>query len=204
VVEESGAVGVLEVGDIITSVQGQAVSTNEEAAAVIRSYGVGDTLTIVGTRGEDPFEVEIALVPHPDLEGSPMLGVALDTANVELVFPVDVRIDSRNIGGPSAGMMYALTVIDLLTEGDLTGGNRIAGTGTIRFDETVGPIGGVRQKVYAARGIGADYVLVPADNYADALTAAGDEIEVVSVSTLQDALDFLGTLEPLPDVLAAA
>jgi len=118
------------------------------------------------------------------------------------VLPIDVRIDSRNIGGPSAGMMYALAVMDLLTEGDLTGGNRVAGTGTIRFDETVGPIGGVRQKVYAARGIGADYVLVPAENFEDALTAAGDGIVVVSISTLQDALDFLSSLEPLPASLA--
>jgi PDZ domain-containing protein len=203
VVEESGSVGLLEVGDVISSVQGQAVQTADEAAAIIRTFGVGDDITISGMRGEEPFEVMVTLVAHPDLEGAPMLGVALDTADLEMVFPVSVDIDSRNIGGPSAGMMYSLTVMDLLTEGDLTGGNRIAGTGTIRFDETVGPIGGVRQKVYAARGIGADYVLVPEANYEDALTAAGDEIMVVSVATLQDALDFLDTLEPLPEVLAA-
>jgi len=202
VVEGSGSEGVLEVGDIIVSVQGQPIQTADEAATVIRAYGVGETISITGRRGEDPLDVAIALIAHPDIEGAAMLGVALDTADLELVFPIAVNIDSRNIGGPSAGMMYTLTVIDLLTVGDLTGGNRIAGTGTIRFDESIGPIGGVRQKVYAARGIGADYVLVPADNYVDALTAAGDEIVVVSISTLQDALDFLGTLEPLPEVLA--
>jgi len=203
VVEESGSIGLLEVGDIISAVQGEAVQTSDQAAAIIRTFGVGDDITISGTRGEEAFEVTVTLIAHPDLEGAPMLGVALDTADLELIFPVSVNIDSRNIGGPSAGMMYSLTVIDLLTEGDLTGGNRIAGTGTIRFDQTVGPIGGVRQKVYAARGIGADYVLVPEANYEDALTAADDEIVVISVATLQDALDFLGTLEPLPGVLAA-
>lgn len=202
VVEGSGAMGVLEVGDVITSVEGVEIDTADQAAEVIRSRGIGDVITINGTRGEEAFTVQVELVPHPDIEGAPMLGVALDTAGLQLLLPVDVRIDSRNIGGPSAGMMYALTVIDLLTEGDLTGGRRIAGTGTIRFDETVGPIGGVRQKVYAARGIGADYVLVPVDNYEAALTAAGGEIQVVPVATLQDALDFLGTLEPLPEVLA--
>lgn len=202
VVEGSGSEGVLEVGDVITAVQGQTVQTSDEAADLIRTYGVGDMISISGIRGEDPLEVTVTLTAHPEIEGAPMLGVALDTAGLELVFPVAVNIDARNIGGPSAGMMYALTVIDLLTEGDLTGGNRIAGTGTIRFDGSVGPIGGVRQKVYAARGIGADYVLVPTDNYADALTATGDEIRVISVATLQDALDFLGTLEPLPEVLA--
>ena len=202
VVEASGSEGVLEVGDLITAVEGQPVRTSDEAAGIIRTFGVGDTITITGLRGEDPLDVAITLTPHPDIAGAPMLGVALDTAGLELVLPIAVNIDSRNIGGPSAGMMYALAVIDLLTEGDLTGGNRIAGTGTIRFDQSIGPIGGVRQKVYAARGIGADYVLVPADNYEDALTAAGDEIRVVSISSLQDALDFLGTLEPLPEVLA--
>jgi PDZ domain-containing protein len=187
---------------VITSIDGQPVQTADEAAELIRGHAVGDVLHIAGDRDDGTFEADIALMPHPDLEGSPMLGVALDTADLELLFPIDVAIDSRNIGGPSAGMMYALTVLNLMTEGDLTGGHRIAGTGTIRFDETVGPIGGVRQKVYAARGIGAEYVLVPADNYEDALTAAGDEIQVVSVTSLQDALDFLGTLEPLPPVLA--
>jgi len=202
VVEASGSDGALEVGDIITAVQGEPVQTADAAAGIIRTYGVDDTITISGLRGEGTFEVAIMLTPHPDIEGAPMLGVALDTADLELIFPIAVNIDSRNIGGPSAGMMYALTVIDLLTDGDLTGGNRIAGTGTIRFDETIGPIGGVRQKVYAARGIGADFVMVPADNYTDALTAASDEIQVISIATLQDALDFLGTLEPLPEVLA--
>jgi len=181
VVEASGSDGALEVGDIITAVQGEPVQTADAAAGIIRTYGVDDTITISGLRGEGTFEVAIMLTPHPDIEGAPMLGVALDTADLELIFPIAVNIDSRNI---------------------LTGGNRIAGTGTIRFDETIGPIGGVRQKVYAARGIGADFVMVPADNYTDALTAASDEIQVISIATLQDALDFLGTLEPLPEVLA--
>jgi len=202
VVEESAADGNLEEGDIVEEVDGVAVSTADEAADVIRSFGIGDTISVGGTRGEGIFDVDVTLGPHPDIEGAPMLGVVFDTANLALVMPIDVRIDSRNIGGPSAGMMYSLAVMDLLTETDLTGGNRVAGTGTIRFDETVGPIGGVRQKVFAARGIGAQYVLVPADNYEDALTAAGDEIVVVSIATLQDALDFLGTLEPLPASLA--
>lgn len=203
VVEESGAMGVLQVGDVITSVSGRPVLTADQAAAAIREFSPGDTVTIAGLRGEAGFEADILLMPHPDLPGAPMLGVALETLNLDLVLPVNVRIDSRNIGGPSAGMMYALAVIDLLTEGELTGGYRVAGTGTIRFDESVGPIGGVRQKVFAARGIGADYVLVPADNYELALTAAGDEIVVVPVATLQDALDFLGSLEPLPAALAS-
>jgi PDZ domain-containing protein len=179
------------------------VTTADEAAAVIRSYDVGDTITLSGTRAEEPFSTSVTLVPHPDIEGAPMVGVLFDTVNLEMELPIDVRVDSRNIGGPSAGMMYTLAIMDLLSEEDLTKGHRIAGTGTIRFDETVGAIGGVRQKVFAARAIGAEYVLVPQDNYPDALTAAGDEVQIVPVATLQDALDFLDSLEPAPALLAS-
>jgi PDZ domain-containing protein len=202
VVEGTAADGVLEVGDVVTAVDGVPVDTADAAAEQIRTYQIGDTIELTGTRGEEPLAVEVTLGAHPDLEGSPMVGVAFDTADLSLDLPIDVEIDSRNIGGPSAGMMYALTVIDLLTEGDLTKGHRVAGTGTIRFDESIGPIGGVRQKVYAARGIGAEYVLVPTDNYERALTAADDAIEVVSVATLQDALDFLDSLDPAAESLA--
>ena len=136
--------------------------------------------------------------------GGPMGGVAPDTVTLSLDLPIDLEIDSRNIGGPSAGMMYAITVLDLLTPEDLVKGHRIAGTGTIHSDETVGAIGGVRQKVFAARSVGAEYIMVPTDNYPDALTAAGDGIEIVAVATLQDALDFLDSLEPVAAVMAAS
>ena len=202
-VEGSPAAGVLEVGDRFSEVAGVAVRTSDEAAEVIRSFEVGDTIALSGTRDDADLTVEITLVPHPDLEGRPMVGVVFDTVNLEMVLPIDVRVDSRNIGGPSAGMMYALAVFDLLTSEDLTKGHRIAGTGTIRFDETVGAIGGIRQKVFGARSVGAEYVLVPEANYDDALGAADDEIEVVSIATFQDALDFLGTLDPAPAAVAA-
>jgi PDZ domain-containing protein len=132
-----------------------------------------------------------------------MVGVVLDTVSLDLDLPIDLQVDSRNIGGPSAGMMYALTVLDLLTEEDLAKGHRIAGTGTISFDETVGAIGGVRQKVFAARSVGAEYVLVPTDNYEEALGAAGKDIVVVAIATLQDALDFLDGLEPVTGSVAS-
>jgi len=203
IVEGSPAEEALEVDDLVSTVAGVPVATAEEAAAIIRSYGVGDTITLSGERNGEPFSTSVTLVPHPDIEGAPMVGVLFDTVNLEMVLPIDLRVDSRNIGGPSAGMMYTLAVMDLLTEEDMTKGHRIAGTGTIRFDESVGAIGGVRQKVFAARAIGAEYVLVPQDNYPDALTAAGDEVEIVPVATLQDALDFLASLEPAPSLLAA-
>ncbi len=203
VVDDTPAAGVLQVGDVITHVNGRAVATADDAGAVIRTFQIGETINLSGTRAGQPLSVDITLAPHPDLEGSPMVGVVLDTVNLDLDLPIDLEIDSRNIGGPSAGMMYAIAVLDLLTEEDLAKGHRIAGTGTIHFDETVGAIGGVRQKVFAARSVGAEYIMVPIDNYPDALTAVGDDIEIVSVATLQDALDFLDSLEPVSDAVAA-
>jgi Lon-like protease len=203
IVEGAPADGVLEIGDRFTVIAGVEIETEEDAASIIRSFDVGDTITLVGTRGDEPLEVEITLAPHSQIEGAAMVGVLLSTLDLEMVVPFDVNIDSRNIGGPSAGMMYALTLMDLLTEEDLMKGYRVAGTGTIRFDETIGAIGGVRQKVYAARALGIDIVFVPEANYEDALTAQGDGIVIVSVATLQDALDHLDALVPKVERVAA-
>lgn len=203
VVEDSPADGVLQVGDRFTEIAGVPISTEEDAASIIRSHGVGDSIRLVGTRGDEPLVVDVTLAPHTQIEGAAMVGVLLSTLDLEMVLPFDVRIDSRNIGGPSAGMMYALTILDLLTEEDLMKGHRVAGTGTIRFDETIGSIGGVRQKVFAARALGIDIVFVPEDNYPDALSAAGDGIVIVPVETLQDALDYLDALAPKVERVAA-
>jgi PDZ domain-containing protein len=203
VVEDTPADGIIEVNDRFDTVDGIRVSTAEEASGIIRSHQVGDTITLSGTRGDEPLSVDITLAPHPDIEGAPLVGVLLDTINLALDLPVAVNVDSRNIGGPSAGMAYTLTLLDLLTPDDLTKGHVIAGTGTIRFDETIGTIGGVRQKVFAARSVGAEVVLVPEANYESALTAADGVIEIVPVATLQDALDYLATLEPTEAVVAA-
>jgi PDZ domain-containing protein len=203
VVEGTPAFGVIEVGDRFDVIAGKTITTADEAGEWIRTFAIGDTITLEGTRGEEPISLEITLAAHPDVEGAPMVGVLFDTVNLDLDLPIDVTVDSRNIGGPSAGMTYALTIIDVLTPGDLTKGHVIAGTGTIRFDETVGAIGGVRQKVFAARAVGAEIIFVPQDNYADALTAAGDGVLIVPITTLQEALDYLEALEPVAATVAA-
>lgn len=203
VVEGTPADGVMQVGDRFVEIEDRPVATEEDAAAVIRSFSVGDTIRLVGQRVGQPLEVEITLAPHTEIEGAPMVGVVFDTIDLEMVLPFEVKVDARNIGGPSAGMMYAITLLNLLTEEDLTRGHLVGGTGTIRLDESIGAIGGVRQKVFAARAMGIEVVLVPRDNYADALSAADGEITVVPVSTLQDALDALAALEPVSRSVAA-
>jgi PDZ domain-containing protein len=92
-------------------------------------------------------------------------------------------------------MMHALAIIDTLTPGEMTNGHIVAGTGTIAYDGAVGPIGGIRQKVVGAEAAGAEYILVPADNYESALTAPRESIEIVSIDTLQDAIDFFEDLD---------
>jgi PDZ domain-containing protein len=124
-----------------------------------------------------------------------MIGILLGNNEPITEFPVEVVIDSQNIGGPSAGLMFTLQIMDQLTEDEITKGHRIAGTGTIRRDGTVGAIGGIRQKVYGAIGSGATAVLTPASNYEDALEAAGDKIVVVRVETVDDVLAYFKTLE---------
>jgi PDZ domain-containing protein len=215
VVEGAPADGAIELGDRFTVVAGQEITTSDQAAEIIRSYEIGDTITLEGFRLDDPatihdedparspVTVEITLAPHPDIEGAPMVGVVFDTIALEMILPVDIDIESGNIGGPSAGLAFTLSLIDLLSSEDLTRGHVIAATGTIRFDESVGAIGGVRQKVYAARAAGVDAVFVPTDNYEDALTAAGDDIAIVSIGTLQDALDYLDSLPVLDSVTAS-
>ena len=100
------------------------------------------------------------------------------------------------VGGPSAGLLFTLTVYNLLTPDDLTGGHIIAGTGTINPDGTVGPIGGVAQKVVGAEVAGAEYFLSPPENYADA-AAAASTIRVVKVTTAEEAIQFLKSLSPV-------
>jgi len=197
------AVGILQPGDVITAIEGQPVATVDEASARIKEFQPGDTISLVGTRDGEPLSVDVPLVPHPDVPGAPMVGVTLETVNLALDMPIDVTVDPGNIGGPSAGLEFTLTLLDLLTPGDMTKGHVVAGTGTMSFDETVGPIGGVRQKVYGARSVGAEVIFVPRDNYADAITASGDKIVVVPVDTLQDALDYLDALAPAPAAVAA-
>lgn len=120
-----------------------------------------------------------------------MIGILVGEIT-EPPFPISIR--SGDVGGPSAGMMHSLAIIDSLTEGELTRGRVIAGTGTIALDGTIGAIGGIRQKVVAAEAAGAEYILVPARNYQAALTAEYRTIEIVPVATIDDAVEFLEAL----------
>jgi PDZ domain-containing protein len=210
VIEGSAADGLIETGDVIVAVNGSPVEFSSDAVDLVRGYGPGEVLELTIERFDEEAEatetLDVSLTLGPfrfvnedgTVEEDPdrgMIGVLLVDAPVTIVFPVDVMIDSQNIGGPSAGLMFTLEIMNQLTEEDMTAGYRIAGTGTIDAEGNVGAIGGVRQKVFGAIDVGADYVLVPSGNFPDAADAAGDDIDVISIATIDDALSFLEELD---------
>lgn len=190
--------GDLDVGDLLVSVEGEPVVTIDDIVAVLGGKEPGDTVTVTRRRGdEEPTSVTVELVESPDEPGRPLIGVLL--ANV-YDLPVDIDIEAGNIGGPSAGLMFALSIVDSLLPDDLTSGLVIAGTGTIDQDGLVGPIGGIRQKVLGAihrsdDGPAATVFLVPEGNFAEARGApVDDEILLVPVASVVDALEALEQL----------
>lgn len=197
VVEGSPADGLLEAGDVIVEVGGIGVAAVEDGIEAIRTNRVGDAVRLTVQRGGQEMEAEVTLVEHTDDPGRPMIGFVPDTYNPSLDLPFGIEIETHGIGGPSAGVMYALTLVDLLTEGDLVGGNVVAGTGTISADGEVGPIGGVRQKVVAAQDAGARHVLVPDLNYEDAVTVRREGVEIHPISTLGEAVGVLEGISPV-------
>ena len=200
-IPDSASEGVLLPNDVIIQMDDDLIAFRSDVIDFLAPLNVGDPVVVTVQRpdSDEPETIEILdfdiiLGPHVDDPSKPMLGVLLDNNEPIVEFPVEVQIDSRNIGGPSAGMMFTLQIMDQLTEEPLTHGQRIAGTGSIRVDGTVGSIGGIRQKVHGAIDAGAIAVLVPEGNYDAAVEAAGDDIQVVKVATIEDALAFLDTL----------
>ena len=145
-------------------------------------------------REGDKLQASVPLMAPTSSDDKPKIGISIQSAGFDFKPPFPISIVTQKInGGPSAGLMFTLTVYNLLSPNDLTNGLKIAGTGTINLDGTVGPIGGVKQKVFAAEGVGAVYFLCPAENYADAVSVAKN-IKVVKIATVEQAVSFLNNL----------
>lgn len=185
VVPQLPAEGRIRTGEIITAVNGSTVNDNVALSKVIRSAGYGAHLRFTLKDGAKTRSV-VVTTTHETGVPFPVVGIAT-VPN----FPFDVRINSQGIGGPSAGLMWALGLIDVLTPGDLTGGAKIAGTGTIDPSGQVGAIGGVEQKVVAAERTGAKVFFVPVDNANAAKSVANGSMAIVPVRTYSEALDYL-------------
>lgn len=188
----------LAVGDVVTAVDGDPVREAVEVVEAVASRAPGDRVTLqVDAADGAPRDVVVTLGVSPDDAGRAYIGVLLST---ELELPVDVAIDAGVVGGPSAGLMFALAVIELLEAEDLTGGAVVAGTGTIDVEGRVGPVGGVRQKVVGVTdreggAAPATVFLVPRENLPDVHRApVSSNVTVVPVDDLTDALAALTEL----------
>jgi len=194
VARSPAAVAGLVRGDVVTGVDGHTVTTADQALAVLRTRPPGTklSLTSVGpTANAQPRTATAVLVAREDDPTRSFLGITLRTREQDFSLPFDIKIDSGRVGGPSAGLEFALSIVDQLTPGELTGGRRIAVTGTIEADGTVGPVGGIPQKTVTVRRAGAKLFLVPASQVDEARGKAGAGLEVVGVNTLDDAIKAL-------------
>ena len=189
--DDGPSAGKLEDGDAIDGVNGKPVANLDEFQALIKATKPGDTVVLDYRRKDGPLgTATITLGSNPDREHG-YLGIGVLDAPWA---PFSIDFNLANIGGPSAGLMFSLAVVDKLTTGDLNGGKFVAGTGTITGDGKVGAIGGITHKMMAARDAGATVFLVPADNCEEAKSAPQDGLELVKADNLGQVVDALKTL----------
>lgn len=195
---DGGAANRLEPGDVVLTVNGQQVTDVASAGEAIGRTPRGQKVNVtVRRKGE---EKSFALTPRYEGERA-LVGIVLSRG---FEFPVKVNFALDGIGGPSAGMIFALAIYDEMTPGDLTGGKKIAGTGTIDEQGTVGPIGGIRQKMIGARSDGAEYFLAPAANCDEVTGHIPEGLQVVKIDSLSDAINSVeqiastGSIKGLP------
>ncbi|BAB06305.1 SepM family pheromone-processing serine protease [Halalkalibacterium halodurans] len=200
----------LKAGDHIIAVDDEPVLEADELLEKLQGRTEGETVKLTVKREEgEPFDVILTFEPFPEHlqveDGRVGVGISYPVTDRDVIFDPEVTIDSSEIGGPSAGLMFSLEIYNQLQEEDLTKGYHIAGTGSINEEGEVGRIGGVKQKIVAAHKAGADYFLAPNEhgaeqsNYKEALEAAediGTEMKIIPIDTFEEALQFLQSLEP--------
>ncbi|MGI8536610.1 MAG: YlbL family protein [Mycobacteriales bacterium] len=187
------AVGLLENGDVLTSLEGTMLRDATELRSLIAAKQVGDTVRVGFVRGGRPGTVAIKTgASGGDGPSRPVIGVMTQEKPVDAPFKVTISL--QDVGGPSAGLLFTLGILDKLGQPSLTGGKYIAGTGEISADGTVGAIGGITQKLIAAKAKGAVAFLVPADNCAEAARQSPADLPLLKVSTLSEALTGLEAL----------
>ena len=189
---ESPADGALEAGDEILAVDRRSVTDPAQVRDIVRERSPGEDVELTIRRDGQEQSVTVTTGESPEEAGQPFIGVI---PGVIVDPPFDVEISLDEVGGPSAGLVFALGIVDLLTPEQETGGRFVAGTGTVSADGMVGPIGGLPQKLAAARDAGAAVFLVPADNCADAAGVDVGDMRLLRVETLTEAVDALAALD---------
>ena len=185
----------LKKGDLIQSINSTDIFSATEFIATLRTYSIGETVSIGLLREIDGVKKQIfvktTLVEHVEYKGEPMVGFLATTVNERFDFPFEIDIKTGNVGGPSAGLMMALNVYNNLIPEDITNSMIVAGTGTIEIDGSVGPVGGIKQKIIAAKRAGAELILVPVANFEEASQFETDKTAIVAVDSFDEALSVI-------------
>lgn len=197
--KKSPSSGQVVAADFIRSVNGVAITTIEELRTQVNKFNGKDPVVLVVSR--DGVEKRFELTPVKDETGAYRLGLLV---GYKYDFPIDITLKLADVGGPSGGMMFALAIYDKLTPGELTGGKYLAGTGTIDAGGTIGPIGGIQQKMFGAADSGAKYFLAPVDNCDEVRGHVPDGLNVFSVKTFDEALAVVETIGTGKDTSALA
>ena len=185
----------LKKGDLLNSINNTEIYSATEFISTLRTYSIGETVSIGLLRETDGVKeqlyIETTLIEHVDYKGEPMVGFLATTVNERFDFPFEIDIKTGNVGGPSAGLMMALNVYNNLIPEDITNSKIIAGTGTIEIDGSVGPVGGIKQKIIAAKRAGAELILVPVANFEEARPFETDKTAIVAVDSFYEALSVI-------------
>ena len=199
---QSPARGLLEVGDVLTSVDGTDVRDGAELRELITSREPGEPARLGYTRDGRSRTATVTTREAAGQDGEPVAVIGVVTEEEPVEVPFDVAISLEEVGGPSAGLMFTLGILDKLGPESLTGGKHIAGTGEISADGRVGPIGGIDHKLVAAARKGVDAFLVPSQNCEEAVDGAPPGLQLVDVGTLSDALAGLAAVRAGDEVRA--
>ena len=195
ILDDSPVKDKLKKGDLLNSINNKDISSATEFISTLRTYSIGETVSIGLLREIDgnkkTLTIETTLIEHVEYEGEPMVGFLATTVNERFDFPFEIDIKTGNVGGPSAGLMMALNVYNNLIPEDLTNSMIVAGTGTIEIDGSVGPVGGIKQKVIAAKKAGAELILVPVANFDEAKIFETEETAIVAVDSFSEALSVI-------------
>ena len=193
--EDSPVKDKLKKGDLINSINNTDIYSATEFISTLRTYSIGETVSIGLLREIDGIKEQIyiktTLIEHVEYEGEPMVGFLATTVNERFDFPFEIDIKTGNVGGPSAGLMMALNVYNNLIPEDITNSKIIAGTGTIEIDGSVGPVGGIKQKIIAAKRAGAELILVPVANFEEAKLFETDNTAIIAVDSFDEALSVI-------------
>jgi Lon-like protease len=190
VVKGSPADGHLEPDDLITAIDGQTVQLADEVGTIVRAKPAGTQFdfTVIRKGATRSELITTRAAKTGPLKGKPQIGIVPETKDLKLSYPVDITIDPGPVSGPSAGLAFTLTIIDEMTPGSLTGGQKVAVTGTMDLQGNVGEVGGVPQKTAAALDAGAKLFLVPPPEVKQAKARAGTGATVIGVRTIDEAL----------------